>query len=164
MHTIGLQTISSISAAVGGSSRRQSRREATVPKSRGRKSKNHTSRRQRPGGNPARASGSAASGPLPSEAVYLPLPHPVWEMPALARKLHQVEPALTELVLLEMLLSHPLTMQGPEGEEFGITPLELAGDEAQTVSEVMASMQVMHELGVLQWDQATRTHRMVTPA
>lgn len=134
-----------------------------MPKSRGRKSKNHTGRRQRSGGNPARAGMSAASGPLLSEAVYLPLPHPVWEMHSLARKLQQVEPALTEPVLLEMLLSHPLAMQGPEGEEFGITPLQLAGDEAQTVSEVMASMKVLHELGFLQWDQATRIHRMVTP-
>ncbi|MDN5745664.1 MAG: hypothetical protein L0H31_11145 [Nocardioidaceae bacterium] len=128
-----------------------------MPKSKTRKTKNtRPSYRQDP-----RA--STTSTVAPSQALYLPLPYPAWQMSEVVATIQQVVPSLTKEVLLEMLLSHPLQIRDAEGQENTITPLQLVGNDQASASEVLASMEVIHELGFLAWDATTRTHQMTEP-
>lgn len=128
-----------------------------MPKSKTRKTKNtRPSHRQDP-----RA--STTSMVAPSQALYLPLPYPAWQMSEVVATIQQVMPSLTKEVLLEMLLSHPLQIRDAEGQENMITPLQLVGSEQASASEVLASLEVLHELGLLAWDATTRTHQLVEP-
>ena len=57
-----------------------------------------------------------------------------------------------------MLLSHPLHLRDVDGAAHSITPLDLVGDDQASASDVLASLKVLHELGMLTWDATSRTH------
>ena len=123
-----------------------------MPKSKGRKTKNTRSR------NRVDPRASTTSTVAPSQALYLPLPYPAWQMSEVVATIQKVVPSLTEEVLLEMLLSHPLHLRDVDGAAHSITPLDLVGDDQASASDVLASLKVLHELGMLTWDATSRTH------
>lgn len=128
-----------------------------MPKSKVRKTKNTRS------SNRSDPWASTSSMVAPSQALFLPLPYPVWQMPEVVATIQQVVPSLTKEVLLEMLLSHPLQIRDKEGQEKTITPLQLVGNDQASASEVMASLEVIHELGFLAWDAESRMHQLCEP-
>lgn len=128
-----------------------------MAKSKSRKPKNTRSRSR----TDPRA--STTSMVAPSQALYLPLPYPAWQMSEVMATIQQVAPSLSTEVLLEMLLSHPLQIRDAEGAEHTITPLQLIGNDQASASEVLASLEVLHELGFLGWDTTSRTHLLLEP-
>ena len=104
---------------------------------------------------------STTSMVAPSQALFLPLPYPAWKMSEVVAAIQEVVPSLTEEVLLQMLLSHPLHLRDGQGGEFTITPLELVGNDQASASEVLASLEVLHALGMFAWDSTSRTHLLV---
>ncbi|GAA4261788.1 hypothetical protein GCM10022294_11710 [Dietzia aurantiaca] len=128
-----------------------------MPKSKGRKTKNTRSR------NRVDPRASTTSTVAPSQALYLPLPYPAWQMSEVVATIQKVVPSLTEEVLLEMLLSHPLHLRDVDGAAHSITPLDLVGDDQASASDVLASLKVLHELGMLTWDATSRTHQFAEP-
>ena len=124
------------------------------------KSKSRKSKNTRPGNR-------TAPQDLPSvmvarsQALYLPLPYPAWQIPEVVATIQQVEPSLATEVLLEMLLSHPLQILGDDGQVTSILPLDLVGDENSSASEVLATLEIFNEVGALTWDGDTRTYRLI---
>lgn len=99
----------------------------------------------------------------PSKALFLPLPYPAWQMSDVVATIQQVVPSLDTEVLLQMLLSHPLQIRDTDGHVTTIRPLQLVGHENSSASEVLASLEVLHELGALGWEATTRTHLLINP-
>ena len=107
---------------------------------------------------------STTSMVAPSKALYLPLPYPVWQISEVTATIQQVAPSLSTEVLLEMLLSHPLQIRDADEQVTTITPLQLVGHENASASDVLSSLEALHELGALAWDATTRTHLLIDPA
>ena len=128
-----------------------------MPKSKSRKPKNTRSI------NRTDPRATTTSMVAPSKAVYLPLPYPAWQISEVIGTIQQVAPSLATEVLLEMLLSHPLQIRDADEQVTTITPLQLVGHEDASASEVLSSLEVLHELGALGWDATTRTHLLINP-
>lgn len=111
-----------------------------------------------------RAARTSRSAAMPSPTLpRVKYTVPIWQYPAAARLLAEQMPEMTHTEALAFMLSEPVNWQSTEARVSSIIPAEVITDTGESVETFIASIEVLHELGSLAWDDTRRVHIQTFP-
>ncbi|MDX2358935.1 hypothetical protein [Dietzia sp. PP-33] len=99
----------------------------------------------------------------PTNPTTTHLTIPIWAYPEAAEALAEHMPDMTTSQALDYLLTEPVGWQTDTGRISTIVPAEVVAETGETNATYIAALALLHELGLLAWDDTRRVHIQTIP-